>query len=210
MRVWEDRKGNVLEAEFKGAVSGKVMLRDRNGKDYKLSISGLSEKDQKYIQTMMPPKIEIKFSKKQDRKNNSYTVEMLGQVTLTKTSRMPYSSQLKATLFMIGEDSYDDEYIMMDKTEYEFNFKTEKTHSFSGKKFKMQHYRYSGSDDGVEYKGYLVVVYDKLGNALVVKSSSEVLASNIDYLAPLKEGARFPDDMKGKPTRNSSSSRHYY
>ncbi len=49
-----------------------------------------------------------------------------------------------------------------------------------------------GIYDGVEYKGYLVVVYDESGRPLVVKSSSEVLASNIGYLTPLKIGARFP------------------
>lgn len=210
MRVWEDRKGNVLEAEFNAVVAGKVILHDPNGKEYKLPISGLCDKDQKYIQAILPPDVDIKFKKIQDRKSNSSTVVMHGEVELTKTSRMPHSSQLKATLFIIGEDSFEDEYILMDRTEHEFTFETKKKHSFSGEKFKMQQYRNSGSNDGVEYKGYLVMICDKSGKVLLIKSSSDAFTSNVDYLKPLKTGARFPDDMEDKPIRESSSSRHYF
>ncbi len=54
MRLWEDKKGNVLEAEYKCEVSGKVVLRDRKGKNHTLSISSLSNKDQQYLQTKLP------------------------------------------------------------------------------------------------------------------------------------------------------------
>ena len=136
MRLWEDKKGNVLEAEYKCEVLGKVVLRDRKGKDHTLSISSLSDKDQQYLQTKLPPKIDIKFKKLQDRRRNSYswaTVTMHGEIVLTKTSRMPYSGDLKATLFMIGEDSHDDEYVMLDRVDFEFNFRTAKRTRLEGK-----------------------------------------------------------------------------
>lgn len=210
MRIWEDKKGNTLEAEFQCVVSGKVVLKDRKGKDYKLSVSSLSAKDRKYLETKLPPKVKIEFKKKQDRMNNSYVIKMEGEVVLTKTSQMPYTAGLKATLFMIGEDSFDDEYVLMDKTEYKFDFKTKKTHSFSGEPFKMYDYDYYSSDRGVEYKGYLVVIYDEAGTPVATKSGTDNFLKNIDYLTPLKTGARFPDDMKRKPTRESSSTRTYY
>ncbi len=212
IRLWEDKKGNVLEAEYKCEISGKVILRDRAGNDYKLSISSLSEKDQNYLKTKLPPEIDIEFKKIQNRKKSSYynsVVSMHGEVILTQTSRMPYSGELKATLFMIGNASYDDEFIMLDRTDFNFNFREGKTHSFVGGRFKMHEYKYSSTNDGVEYRGFLVVVYDKNGAVLHSKTSRDEFERNIEYLSKIKPGSRFPDDLKGKATQ-SSSSRTYY
>jgi hypothetical protein len=211
MRLWEDKKGNVLEGEYKCTVSGKVVLTDTKGKDHALSISSLSQKDQKYLQTKIPPKIDIEFKKFQDHKSTGYSMSMVGmygEVTLKKTSRMPYEGILKATLFIIGEDAADGEYILMDKSQFNFDFKTEKEKVLTGEKFKMR--QYSGySEFGTEYKGYLVVVYDPDGAVLVVKSNGKKFEEKLKYLSALKQGARFPDDMRGKST-SGSSSRTYY
>lgn len=211
MRVWEDKKGNALEAEYKCTVSGKVVLTDSKGKDYTLSISSLSKKDQQYLQTKLPPKIDIKFKKSQDHKSTGYStsmVTMYGEVTLTKTSRMPYEAELKATMFIIGEDADDDEYVLMDKTKINFNFKTEKEKVFTGEKFKMR--QYDGySSNGTEYKGYLVVVYDTDGAVISLKASGKKFESGLKYLSALNTGSRFPADMKGKSTKGSSSRTYY-
>lgn len=212
MRLWEDKKGNSLEAEYQCMVMGKVVLRDRKGKDHKLSLSSLSEKDQKFLQTKLPPDINIEFKKWQDRKTrySSSTVEMRGEITLTKTSRLPYEAGLKAILFMIGEDSYEDEYIMMDRAEFTFDFKKEKEHTFEGEKFKMHQDKDAyDNDDGVEYRGYLVIIYDAGGEVMLVKASSAELEKNAPYLSEIKRGSRFSDKMKGKVKKGSSSSTYY-
>lgn len=68
IRLWEDKKGHVLEAEFICEISGKVGLRDRG--------------------------------------------------------------DLKVTLFMIGEDGREGEYVMLDRAESKFNFREKKTCSY--------------------------------------------------------------------------------
>ncbi len=212
IRLWEDKKGNILEAEFQCELAGKVVLRDRSGKDHKLSISTLSEKDQRYLQAKIPPKIEIKFKKIQDRTKKYYsssTIVMYGDVTLTKKSRMPYTGDLKATLFMIGEDSREDEYIMLDRAEFKFDFKTEKTLSFKGEKFKMHQNNYYSTNAGTRYRGYLIAVYDAEGKIIQIKASREEFKEKIKYLSGIKAGEHFPNDMEGKATR-STSSREYH
>lgn len=210
MRIWEDKKGNTLEAEFQAIVSGKVALKDRNGKVYRLSMDSLSEKDRKYLQTKIPPKVEIEFKKISDTKNTDHyehMVTMHGKVMITKKSRMPYERTMKATMFIIGEDAYEEEYILMDKTEVRFDFKKAQSYSFEGQKFKMR--QLSGySKYGIEYKGYLVVVFDGDDNILEIKTSRKEFEENYDYLSKLKSGARFPDDMRGKATSGSNSRKY--
>lgn len=212
IRLWEDKKGNVLEAEFQCEIAGKVVLRDRSGKDHKLSISSLSEKDQRYLQAKIPPKIEIEFKKNQDRKNKNYsssTVVMYGEVTLTKKSRMPYTGDLKAILLMIGEDDRDDEYIMLDRAEFKFDFKTEKTLSFKGERFKMYQHNYYSTGDGIRYRGYLIAVYDGEGQVIQIKASRDEFSDKIKYLSKIKAGQHFSNDMEGKVTGSSSSLEYY-
>lgn len=212
MRVWEDKKGNILEAEYKCEVLGKVVLCDPKGKDHTLSISSLSQKDQLYLQAKIPPKIEVKFKKIQDRKKKYYasaTVVMYGEITLTKKSRMPYNGDLKATLFMIGEDSREDEYVMLDRSDFEFSFKEKKTHSFTGERFKMHQYNYYTTNDGIEYRGYLIMVCDAAGKVIYSKASRAEFENKIKYLAGIQSGTRFPEEMRGKTTRRTSAHEYY-
>ena len=64
-RTWKDRSGNSIDAEFVSMSSGRVVLRNRAKKILKIPKTKLSEADLKYLATKIPPKIELKFSKKQ-------------------------------------------------------------------------------------------------------------------------------------------------
>ena len=200
-RLWQDRKGNVLEAEFVCETAGKIVLRDPKGKEYKLSLSSLSQKDQNYLYSKLPPKVEIIFSKKQDRRKHEYyaDVDMQCDVTIKKKSRMPYEAQLKAILFVIGDAKRNKEYVMLDRTEVEFDFKNSKEFSFKGAMFRMRQYdSYYYHSDGVEYAGFMVAVYDVDGNQVEIKSSRDEFINNLEKLSKFKAGNRFSKDMQSK------------
>lgn len=70
MRIWQDKKGNTIEAEFVTISAGKVVLRTSEGEQLKINPAGLSAADQAYLKRSIPPRIDISFSKKQDRRKD--------------------------------------------------------------------------------------------------------------------------------------------
>jgi hypothetical protein len=206
-RCWSDKKGNSLEAEFICESAGKIVLRGRDSKEYKLSMDSLSVTDQRFLRTKLPPKINIEFSKTQDRHSKSYSyaiVEMQCEASLKKTSRMPYDGDLRATLFVIGENDYRNEYILVDRTDSDFNFRDNPSHAFQGSVFSMREYKSSSSNNqGTEYKGFVIVVIDKDENVIAMKSNRDQFSGNIDDLTKLKTGARFGRHMQEKSTMRS-------
>jgi hypothetical protein len=190
-RIWTDKKGNSLEAEFVCENAGRIVLRDREGKDFKLILESLSENDQRYLRSKLPPTISIDFSKTQDRRKQEYysDVDMQCEVVIKQTSRMPYD----------GELNRNKEFVMLDRTEKTFNFKDSKSFSFKGSMFRMRQYDSTYYlDDGVEYQGFLVAVYDPAGNVVDVKSSRTEFIENLASLSEFKAGNRFSKDMQQK------------
>jgi len=49
-RTWTDKKGNEIEAEYKGMKNGKVVLVGRDGKEYDVNPAFLSDADREFIQ----------------------------------------------------------------------------------------------------------------------------------------------------------------
>lgn len=200
-RIWTDAKGNTLEAEYVCENAGRIVLRDHDGKDYRLALESLSQKDQEYLYSKIPPTLSIEFSKTQDRRKQEYysDVDMQCSVQIKQTSRLPYEGDLKAELFVIGDSSRNKEYVMLDRTEKTFNFKDSREVSFKGAMFRMRQYDSSYHlDDGIEYQGFLIVVYDSVGNVVDLKSSRVEFSDNLDKLTEFKVGNRFSKDMEQK------------
>jgi hypothetical protein len=89
-RIWKDKKGHSIEAEFVCERSGLVMIKKRDGKILKLPKGKLSDADQKYLASEISPKVELVFSKKQDRRNRSDSyaeVDMECEVTVKRKVR---------------------------------------------------------------------------------------------------------------------------
>ena len=193
-RIWKDKKGNSIEAEFVCISGGKVVMRSRAGRVLKFDPSGLCAADQEYLENSIPPKIEVVFSKKQDRKKhgNSYSAEvfMSGSVQFEKKNREPYVREMKAVLMMVGEDQRSRNYIMLDVVDGLFDFKETSDFSLVGNEFRMYEDRYDNSS-GTDYVGYIAVVFDDAGEVLAVKSSRKDFVENCAKLAGFKAGSRF-------------------
>lgn len=193
-RIWTDKNGNSIEAEFVCISAGKVVIRDKQGKQYRFDPKKLSAKDQEFLKTSIPPEIEIVFSKKQDRRNKDYSyyadVFMSGEIEVLKKNREPYAREMKVVFMMVGEDQRTRNYIMLDRVEATFDFKTSKSFELAGNRFKMQEDRYDNSY-GTKYEGYLAVVLDDGGNLICKKSSRNDFEENAEKALELKTGDRF-------------------
>jgi len=199
-RIWTDKLGNKIEAEFICMSMGRAVIKGNNGKEYKPQFDSLSEIDQQYLQSIIPPEIDIAFSKKQDRRTGSRIMSMRGKVTLTKTNKMPYDGELHAIFYMFGENDYLHEYIILDRTESTFDFKETKTHLIRGNFFRM--YDVNSGNRGVEYKGFLVVVLNADNQVVALKSNRKQFIRHISDFVKLRVGEGFSANLESRSSVN--------
>ncbi len=204
MRTWTDKKGNSIEAEFVSIFSGKVVLKTASGKQVKVPQSGLSAKDQKYLENAIPPTIEIdvfidKESKQISSDGYGYSrrrEKIKGRVTLTKKNRESSCRKFTAHLYVFGKDLYDDEIWILDKTQYEFSFEHQKKIEFSGNQSTVTYTDTSYSNDhGDKYDGYLVFIKDSGGNVVCIKGSRSKYEKKVTQIEQAKKKTRFDSDL---------------
>ena len=204
MRMWTDKKGNSIEAEFVKVFSGKVILKTADGKQIKVSQSGLSKKDLEYLKNAIPPKIDIKVdvdkeNKQTDSDGYGYSrrkQKIKGSVILTKKNREPSNRQFTAYLYVFAKELRDDEIWVLDTVKKDFSFENQKTVEFSGSQRSVNYTDYSdGSDYGDQYEGYIVFIEDKNGNIIYTKGSRSLYESKISEIKSSKNNDRFDDDM---------------
>src|SRR6056297_1143435 len=98
VRVWEYANGDQFKGRFVREVLGKLIIEKEDGTTETVEVEELSELDQKYSRTMVPPELDAKVSRKsrQGRKRpdsysnmpiiiNDYTIS----VELKKKSQRP-------------------------------------------------------------------------------------------------------------------------
>lgn len=199
-RLWKDTDGNEYQAEYVRELFDKVTLKTDDGKEVRLPVEDLSEHDQKYLRVMVPPNMEIDFSKSTyikakpqemgDLDKDTVTV-FSSQLTITKDSNRPFTSRLEAELFLIGEEVVMDEYkILLSKTDSSFLLPQEKgeSHVFKTAPIELQVYtEYDNSRRGPVFIGYLVVIKDWQGNTVKVQTDIPWLEDKVDELRTLYE-----------------------
>jgi hypothetical protein len=196
-RTWTDRKGRKYEADFVREMFDKVTLRDTNGKEYRFAVDELSENDQKYIRVMVPPELDINFSKKTDPKakpwelydlDNDTTVLISATVQINKKSKRPFTSRLTAELFLIAKEYDGQNCILLSKTDSSFLFSEQSgnLHEFKTDPVEVAVFTdYNDQRRGAEYLGYLVAVSDSRGNIVKTVTDVEWLADNVKELREL-------------------------
>ncbi len=205
MRMWTDKKGNSIEAEFVKIFSGKVILKLANGKQVKVPQSGLSKKDLEYLASAIPPKIDFEVDIDNDERQTSsdgygYSSrrkqKIKGSVTLTKKNRDPSNRQFTAYLYVFAKELRDDEIWVLDTVKKAFSFESQKTVEFSGNQRSVNYTDYSDVDDyGDKYEGYFVFIEDEKGNIIYTKGSRSLYESKISQTKKSKNNDRFDDDM---------------
>jgi len=172
-RIWTDKTGYALEAEFVTETGGQMVFRDREGRKYKINPEQLSEEDQRYLQTLLPPVLDINVSKKTSSSTRGSSKQGFIQcvVRIKKTNTRPYTGRLKAYLLVIGRQHKSDRYIVLNRAKKEFTLTRENKGQCE---FKSGRIRINFDAYGkvlTEYSGYVVVVKDSHDNVIALKSS---------------------------------------
>ena len=218
-RMWTDQNGNRIEAEFTRISGRNVILIKRDGKQVTVSPMALSTEDQEYLwgkvpddllnpsksvlERENPPRMEIKASKIMNRRKTDYDkvdCDLRYEITIKRRSSPEYDHTLKAVLYVLGISKEHQYYVMLDKKEFEFDFKQAPVVEFSGNEVGITYYR--SQNYGVEYEGYLVVITDEEGNELEVQGSSNTLEDAKDTLARFNKRDVFSKAFKKKEAGN--------
>ncbi len=116
-RIWEDRKGNSLEAEYIKVIGESVNLRYPR----KFNIAGFSDEDQVYIQLQNPPKLMINEVKRTGSQTTAYTkqssiqvsgdntTKLYSQVSIERDDRRTYDQSLTLKVYWIGHQTQHSE-----------------------------------------------------------------------------------------------------
>lgn len=209
LRIWTDENGKKIEAEHVRTLDDKVVLKQVDGTEIKVSLDTLSEKDRRFAILQRPPRIDIKVSTDVDRDNKAVGPSNHGPgiqvqketiqatVTLKKSSSAPYEAPLKAEVFLIAQPEKQDAHVILDRTESRFRFTAENKneHVFTTEPRSLKQVE-AGRQAGLEYEGYLVAVTDRTGEVLTYKCSKLDYERNAEAIMGGKRGSVFDKDFE--------------
>lgn len=221
MRIWSDKKGNTIEAEFVSVIGSKVVLKTPEGKTLKVTMSGLSAADKKFLASSIPPtiKIDVDIDKDEEKMHDSgYSVSKKETVScsieLKKTSKEPCNREFTAHVYIFAESLLDNSKKIIIHKEHKFNFKSKATSTFSSESASVQNYKgwssISNGKYGAEYHGYLVVVEDDRGNIISVESNQTTYEKNIASIKGKAVGTRFDKNYKILTGKEQNVSYYYW
>lgn len=212
-RVWKLADGRTFEAEFIALVARKVALKNKKGKQIQIPLKEFSGEDLKFIQLSMPPRLEISFSKKTNRRvyipdlflNNIEPTcfDYIFGVSVRQTSSGSYTHELQVEFFAIGTEIHGDRYILLDRQAQAFTPTKENSRSteFKGKTVSLTDYIIKQGNDnrgtlrqehrGRKYSSYLVVITDSRGKIVAHETPKKWLFENYENLKQVPVGKYF-------------------
>lgn len=199
VRTWTEKSGKTYEAEFVRELFDKLTLKMTDGREVRVAVDDLSEHDQKYLRVMVPPVMDVEFSKFTTIKSKQYddqydqdqdvTTILSTKVSITKGSKREFTSRLTAELFLIGQEVRQREYyILLSKTDSSFLLmeQNDYTHEFKTDPIELQVYtEIDRQRRGPEYIGYVLAISDARGNLVQVDTDIEWLKNKVDQLRTL-------------------------
>lgn len=204
MRLWKTVSGEEYKAEFVRELFDKLTLRLEDGTEVRIPVPKFSEHDQKYLRVMVPPVMEAdvqkftnikdkRFDDQYDQDRDVRTV-LSTKVSIAKESKRPFTSRLKAEIYLIGQEVVQtDYYMILSRTESSFLLgeHNDNTHVFKTAPIELQVYtEYDRQRRGPVYVGYVLVVSDASGNTVQVFTDIDWLAEKVPQLRELyKKGA---------------------
>lgn len=190
MRIWTSADGQTVEAEFVRFSMGKIVLKKADGKEISVPPSYLSDDDQEYVITRIPPKpprLKLDFSKKAQTTAEYYDdhrQKLRFTVKIMKASREPYEGKLKVELFVLGEDLGGGEKSMLLRKVWEdvvLSSVPNDVLELSPAPITV-HYDDQGYEYGTKYDGYAFFVFDDSGAVIASRASSKKLERQLEKL----------------------------
>lgn len=209
MRVWTDKKGNSIEAEYINRFSDKVALKTTDGRQIKVPISGLCAEDIKYLEESTPPSIEIEVDDNADTDEiSSYSSDYSSygysrkrekvkcEATITKKSQDPSAMPLTAVMLVFVKDLKTDDLIVEHAVREEFSFKNKKSMTIASpiSSLQFEDSSYSGKS-GRKYEGYVVCVVNEKQELLAADGNHTLFENNVAKLMDAEKGWIYDDDL---------------
>jgi len=208
MRVWNNRNGKSLEAEFVTVMAGQVVVRNARGKQLKIPMEDLSEADRVFTDLANPPSFNIDFSKKSkqippppdspfiggDARPYQAFDYIFGARIRQKGSRV-YNHELFIEYFAVAEEVDGDNYKLVDRKSSSFipSVENKHSHEFYGEiaRIQQQAVRQQAPLRGTKYGGFLITITDERGVIIDYKASHEWLFENLEHLKKIPVGKHF-------------------
>lgn len=171
-RIWESAAGDIWEGEFITMNGQLVVIRDQTGKKNTFDPAKLSEADREYLEKVIPPSLNLDVSRSGDSVSSGSEV-VTCSATIKKANTQKYKGELTAVLVMLAEELRTGAYSKAGSST-EFKFTLPEKHGvpveFESSPYKFQK---RSNNSGRVYSGYILVVWDRFGNPVAVKSNRD-------------------------------------
>lgn len=194
-RIWTDKKGNEIEAEFIREFGGKLTLRDRKGRVFKVDPKGLSEADHLYLNPPPPPptvedQYEIQLRKRTwsgkskelvFSRNFIQDVEYEASMVVNKKQEdAPDLEGARGFVFICGHqienDTIPEQYIVIDRYEVPLEWEDGKGLAQEGSVITTLVRDEKGKlVAGIKYRGHAIALISKDGEVMLTQQSSSFL-----------------------------------
>lgn len=182
IRFWHTLDGKEFQGEFSKVFLDKVYFKGPDGQSFSVKEETLVDTDLTAIKSLIPPEIQIKFSKNEvvntdlPRDYDSgiwddYEVEVSARVVVKKMGKLPYHGVLRGEVYLIAEEIATDDYRLFAKKGFSISFPDKTTEVECQLSESVRNYFMRGEyPRGAHYKGYVVIVEDLNGKMLAFKS----------------------------------------
>jgi len=200
MRTWRGLDGKTMVAEYIATIGDKVVLKMPGGRQKKLPVAKLSEKDRAYIELANPPSFKIDFSTSSRQvfsveegtaSGKTIAYDYRAKIRLRQKSSGQYNHELCAEFFAIGKQIHGNRHILLDRQKHCFTPSNENRRSceFAGRTIRLPDFTVYDQHRGKKPYGYLVVVTDSRGKIIQHRESNAWLYENLENLKRLPVGA---------------------
>ena len=216
-RTWTLSNGKQHDAKFVRVMGDKVTLEDSKGVTKKVRLDELSAEDRRFIELSSPPRLDLNFTRKTEKKVFSSRFILLLKpdinfntfgVRVKKISAGSYNQELHVEFFAIGKERAGKRYQLLARQASSFvpTKENQFSHKFCGKPVELDDYVIYRIRGGMGYAGHLILVTDTRGELISTKASSKWLLENVENLKKLPVGSYMDKTCtRTFPTRPKSS-----
>jgi hypothetical protein len=215
MRIWTSKKGDTVEAAYMRLFAGgKVVLITPEGRELRVPIDALSDEDQAYLASLVPPKLDIDIDVDidTDTKYSTYSHDEKSDtakctVTVKKTNKEPCNRTFTANIYLFAKTQRGDDYWVISQEEAVFPITGECDEFFFKCPAATVEFTDSAYTDrrGYRYEGYLLIIEDEAGEMIAVESNRGELESHWKAIKGARKGTQFDEDFDQLTQKRSKS-----
>ncbi len=203
MQSWTLADGQTFEARYLFVLGGNVLMESGEGTQKKIGIERFSADDREFFELENLPEFKIGFRRKSTLLGYSDRFDTGGLpvvnlntfgVRIEKRSAGDYNHEVNIEVFAVGAQlHHNDKYILLDRQTSSFVPSKMNKHShefWSPKTIGLEEYSIRSNETrGKKYDTYLIILTDKRGKVIAMKSPSKWLLENLENLKKLPVGS---------------------